>query len=154
MKKEKNPTKKQQLDSAKKMLEEVSHEYIRDRSCIAFVGTCIDCRKVFGKKWIQCGHFIPDRAGNILLRYHPHNMQGQFSGCNMKVVQERVKINYTLAMVDLYGREYVNKLISMIDLGRGLKVDLSFYETMIELYKKGDEKAIVNYLESLCQEKI
>lgn len=150
VKKEKKPTKKQQLDSAKKKLEEVSHKYIRDRDSIGRVGMCIDCKKVYTRSSLQCGHFVPDRAGNILLRYHPHNMHGQFSGCNMKVVQERVKINYTLTMIDLYGREYVDKLINMIDLGRGMKVDLSFYETMIKLYEEGDEKKIVNYLESLC----
>lgn len=149
MSKEK-PTKKERLDAAKEKLYAVSHAFIRTRDSKDGFGHCIDCKKKIGIKWLQCGHFIPDQSGNILLRYHPHNMHGQFSGCNLKFVQERVKINYTLAMIDKYGREYIDSLIKKVDSGRGMKVDLSFYETMIKLYEVGDEDKIINYLESLC----
>lgn len=149
-KEEREPNKKEKLAAAKKRLYEVSHSFIRERDSVGGFGRCIDCKKKVGIKWLQCGHFIPDQAGNILLRYHPHNMHGQFSGCNLKFVQERVKINYTLAMLDKYGREYVDSLIKKVDAGRGMKVDLSFYETMISLYEKGDENEIINYLNTLC----
>ena len=137
---------KEEIDAAKKKLYEVSHKYIRDRDCKDGKGHCIDCNKEVGAKWIQCGHFIPDHSGQILLRYHPHNMWGQFSGCNLKFAQERVKINYTLAMIDKFGRAYVDSLVKMVDAGRAVKVDLSFYETMITLYEEGDEGKIINYL--------
>lgn len=142
----KKSTKKDLLDAAKKKLYEVSHAHVRARDSKDGFGRCIDCKKKVGIKWLQCGHFIPDQSGHILLRYHPHNMHGQFSGCNLRFAQERVKINYTLVMIDRYGREYVDSLLAMVDVGRAMKVDLSFYEEMIKLYEEGDEDNIINYL--------
>lgn len=140
----KTPTEK-----AKVELYDLSHTYIRERdsSQLGFIaGFCFDCGTYCEGQNFQCGHFIADSKGAIT-RYHPHNMHGQFSGCNMKHQQEWVKINYTQKMEDKYGREYVNKLKMMAE--KTIKADLTFYQKMIELYTVGDEKAIVNYLESL-----
>jgi len=137
------------VQKAKKVLYELSHTYIRkrdskDKNCIG--GNCFDCGKWCEGGQFQCGHFIPDSKG-VITRYHPHNMHGQFAGCNMKYQQEYVKINYTLKMIKLYSKDYVDKLKRMSE--KTVRVDLFFYLKMIELYKEGDEKKIIKYLESL-----
>lgn len=143
-KKSKNPTKK-----LAHKLTEVSHTFIRKRDGIdgEIRGYCFDCGVYTEGQQFQCGHFVADGECGAWLRYHPHNMHGQSGGCNMKVSQERVKIAYTLKMIDKYGREYVDYLRSQRH--RTIKADSFFYQTMIDLYEKGDEDKIVEYLESL-----
>ena len=131
-------------------LEKISHDYIRRRDAFDkdfLIGNCFDCGKICEGRHFQCGHFIPDASGGAILRYHPHNMQGQSSGCNMKVSQERVKIEYTIKMQEKYGAEYVNFLRSLRN--KTIKADEIFYSKMIELYENGDEEMIVDYLHSL-----
>ena len=141
-----NPTKK-----LAQKLEKISHDYIRRRDSInpdvEIGGYCFDCAKLVFGPMFQAGHFLPSGSCGAILRYHPHNMHGQAGGCNCKYQQERVKINYTMAMIKKYGKKYVDKLISLKN--KSIKADSIFYEKMIELYEQGDEKAIVNYLENL-----
>jgi hypothetical protein len=143
-KKKKTPT-----EIAKAELYILSHTFIRNRDSVnphEIGGQCFDCGHLcFGQNF-QAGHFIADSKGAIT-RYHPANIHGQFSGCNMKVQQEHVKINYTLKMEDKYGRDYVMKLKQMSE--KSIKADIIFYTRLIELYTAGDENAIVLYLESL-----
>lgn len=137
------------VKQAKNVLYDLSHTYIRHRDSTDknFIGgKCFDCDYFSTDGNFQAGHFIPDSKG-FITRYHPHNMHGQFSGCNMKYSQERVKINYTMRMIKKYGKKYVDKLILMSN--KVVRTDLSVYLKLIELYKKGDEKKIINYLESL-----
>lgn len=137
------------VEKAKKILYELSHTYIRKRDSKdkGFIGgNCFDCGFFATNGNFQAGHFIPDSKG-VVTRYHPANMHGQFSGCNMKYQQERVKINYTMKMIQKYGKKYVDSLILMAN--KTVRVDLQFYLKMIELYKLGNEKKIINYLESL-----
>ena len=136
---------------AKKELVELSHTFIRKRDSIndyEIKGYCFDCGILCEGINFQCGHFEADSVGGALLRYHPHNMHGQFSGCNMKTSQERVKINYTLKMLENYGLTYVNHLRALKN--KSIKADILFYEKMVELYKEGDEQKIIDYLETLC----
>lgn len=131
-------------------LEKISHDYIRirDSKDKHFIGgNCFDCSNWAEGRHFQAGHFVPSGSCGALLRYHPHNMHGQASGCNMKVQQEQVKIRYTFAMIKKYGLKYVDKLRQMKN--KSIKADTIFLSKMIELYKKGDEKLIVKYLESL-----
>lgn len=51
-------------------------------------------------------------------------------------------------MYNKYGQKYVEKLLSMKK--KSIKADIIFYEKMIELYEAGNEKDIVDYLESLA----
>lgn len=134
---------------AKKELVELSHTFIRKRDGIngEIRGYCFDCGLYVEGQQFQCGHFEADSVGGALLRYHPWNMHGQAGGCNTGYNQERVKIAYTLKMIDKYGREKVDFLRSL--KSKSIKADIIFYETMIELYKQGDEQAIVDYLHSL-----
>lgn len=151
MKKLKRDTMPARLKKAKKDLEKISHDYIRTRDGhndgYGFGGKCFDCGKEAVGQNFQCGHWIPSGSGGAILRYHPHNMHGQKGGCNSKFQQEKVKINYTMKMIDKYGKEYVDKLRFMKN--KNIQADIIFYTTMIELYKKGIEQDIVDYLESL-----
>lgn len=138
------------IKKAKEKLVELSHTHIRRRDSVNegdIAGYCFDCGEYAEGRFFQAGHFEADAVGGALLRYHPHNMHGQSAGCNMKQVQERVKINYTIKMIDKYGREYVNSLRLLKQ--KSIKADIIFYERMIELYEIGDEEEIINYLESL-----
>jgi len=149
----KTPLKKKSKTSLKKLIQELtklSHDFIRQRDSIKkyiIGGYCFDCGDYTEFQQFQCGHFIPDSTGGALLRYHPINMHGQAGKCNCKYNQEFVKINYTLAMEKKYGKEYVQKLIQL--KYKSIKADEIFYSKMIELYKEGNEKKIVAYLESL-----
>lgn len=140
------------LKRAKKRLEELSHNFIRKRDSNTVLpmegygGYCIDCGRLATGQHFQCGHWEPSSTGGALLRYHPHNMNGQASGCNMWARQESVKIAYTLKMLEKYGVERVNKLRQLKN--KTIKADIIFYERLIELYEAGDEKAIVDFLES------
>jgi len=131
-------------------LVELSHTYIRERDSVSpdkIGGYCFDCGNFAEGRHFQAGHFIADASGGAVLRYHPHNMHGQSSGCNMKVSQERVKIEYTIKMQEKYGIDYVNLLRSLRN--KSIKADEIFYNKMIELYEQKDEEAIVEYLHSL-----
>lgn len=133
-----------------KELTELSHTFVRKRDSIEdyqIGGKCFDCKTYTEGRHFQAGHWIPDAAGGAILRYHPHNMHGQSSGCNCGYNQERVKIDYTLAMIKKYGQEHVDFLRSLKN--RSIKADILFYEKMIELYKAGDEDAIVAYIHAL-----
>jgi hypothetical protein len=142
--------KKTNLQKLKDELYRVSHTYIRQRDSLndyEIAGNCFDCgRYAFGGNF-QAGHFIPDASGGAVLRYHPQNMHGQAGGCNMKFQQETVKINYTFAMLKKYGKKRVEQLRKLKN--KVVKADEIFYQTLIDLYKKKDEKAIIKYLESL-----
>lgn len=136
-------------EKAKKTLYALSHTFIRNRDSSiddGIGGNCFDCGHLCFGPQFQCGHWIADSKG-ALTRYHPLNMHGQFSGCNMKQQQEHVKINYTLKMEDAYSREYVDKLKRMSE--RTIDADIMFYTTLIDLYTAGDENAIIEYLDKL-----
>lgn len=137
---------------AKQELVELSHRHIRVRDSVfkdVIAGYCFDCGVFAEERHFQCGHFIADSVGGAILRYHPHNMHGQASGCNMATSQERVKINYTLKMLEKYGLDYVNHLKNLKP-NMQFRADILFYEKMVSLYKIGNEEEIVKYLESQC----
>ena len=145
MTKSKNP-----LNKKAKELEEKSHTFVRRRDSKDkdFIGGyCFDCGNWSEGRFFQAGHWEPSGSCGALLRFHPHNIHGQSAGCNCKYQQEKVKINYTLKMIDKYGREYVDHLKSF--KYKSIKADIIFYDTMIALYDKGIEQDIVDYLESL-----
>lgn len=136
------------LKRAKKELVELSHTFIRKRDSKDpdFIGgNCFDCGKYTEGRDFQCGHFVPNSVGGALLRYHPLNMNGQASSCNVWFTQEMVKINYTGAMVRKYGQKRVDELLGLKN--RTVKADIIFYETLLELYKEGIEDKIIAFLE-------
>jgi hypothetical protein len=132
---------------AKKRLEELSHTFVRRRDSLQedkIGGNCFDCGKYVEGPQYQSGHWQPSSSGGALLRFHPWNMNGQAAGCNCGYRQEEVKINYTMAMIEKYGKETVEKLLRMKQ--KSIKADLQFYESLITLYEKGEEQLIVDFL--------
>lgn len=146
------------VKQAKKVLTELSHTYIRHRDSVdsnIIAGNCFTCSKWCEGGNFQAGHFEPDSTGGVLLRYHPLNMHGQGGYCcNInRHGQQRIANEYFARMVKKYGLKYVEKLRALKNkkdaIGMPYKADLSFFLKMIELYKEGNEKKIVKYLESL-----
>ena len=151
LKKEKKRAKKY-IESLPKKLEKISHDHVRKRDSITefeIKGYCCSCKKLAEGASFQAGHYRPSGGSGILLRYHPWNMHGQCSGCNMWVRQETVKPEYAEFMHRRYTPEQLQEMHDMKN-SRSLKIqaDKYFYETMIDLYKAGDEIAIVNFLRS------
>jgi hypothetical protein len=62
-----------------------------------------------------------------------------------KKYQEKVKVDYTLAMIARYGQKRVEELRALKN--RLIKADILFYSKLLELYKAGDEEMIVDFLE-------
>lgn len=138
----------ERIKKAKKKLTELSHEFVRRRDSIedhTIAGNCFDCGKYGEGQNFQTGHWIPDSVGGATLRYHPHNMHGQYSGCNCGYQQEMVKIRYTQAMYQKYGEKRAMELVALKN--RIIRADIIWYEKMIDLYTVGDENAIVEFLE-------
>ena len=149
-KKKKSELMSARVKKAKKDLEIISHTFIRKRDSVhpdLIGGYCFDCGTYAEGQHFQAGHFETSGGHGAILRYHPHNMHGQASGCNMKQRQEVVKINYTLKMLERYGMERLEKLRQLKN--KSVKADIIWYEKMIELYEAGDEKAIVEFLEAV-----
>jgi len=141
------------ISRAKKRLDIVSHSYIRHRDSIGddIGGHCITCGKLCYGPDFQAGHFEPSSTCGIWLRHHPHNMAGQGGYCcNInKHGQQKMGIAYTMAMIDRYGKEYVEYLRSQKNRGCKSVAMIDYLETMIELYSQGNETKIIQYLESL-----
>lgn len=137
------------IKRAQKELKRLSHTHVRRRDSINpdFIGGyCFDCGVYAEGQHFQAGHFETDAGHGVILRYHPDNMHGQSSGCNLKHRQEVVKINYTCKMQEKYGMERFNQIRQLKN--KSVKADIIWYEKMIELYKEGDENKIVEFLES------
>lgn len=138
------------IKKAIKDLEKLSHDFVRRRDSIndyEIKGHCIDCGKLSEGRDFQAGHFLPSGSGGALLRFHPYNIHGQHSGCNCGYNQEKVKIDYTMVMVQRYGIDEITKLRQLKN--KSIKADIIFYTDMIKLYTQGDEQKIVAYLNSL-----
>jgi hypothetical protein len=138
------------VKKAKKLLEKLSHDFVRRRDSLnqeEIKGYCFDCGKLVERQQAQAGHWQPSGSCGALLRYHPHNMHLQAGGCNCGYQQEQVKIRYTMAMIKKYGQAHTEFLLSLKN--RTIKADIIFYEKMIELYEKGAEEDIVYYLNNL-----
>lgn len=140
----------------KKILEKVSHDYIRQRDSKnppIIAGNCFTCDLWCEGGNFQAGHFEPDATGGLLLRYHPINMHGQGGYCcNInRHGQQRVANEYTVRMIKLYGIKKIEKLRALknkkTSTGMPMRETPQFYETLIKLYKKGDEKKIIKFIE-------
>lgn len=135
------------IKKAIKDLEKLSHDFVRRRDSIndyEIKGHCIDCGKLAEGSQFQAGHWLPSGSSGALLRFHPYNIHGQHAGCNCGYNQEKVKIDYTLVMIQRYGDETVSKLRQLKN--KSIKADILFYIDMINLYNQGNEQEIVDYL--------
>lgn len=73
------------------------------------VAPCFTCSKVFPIKSLQAGHFLPGRGNAIL--FDERQVFSQCYGCN--VGRRGNYTEYTLRMLDKYGRAFVDSLISV-----------------------------------------
>jgi len=137
---------------AKKKLEELCHNFVKDRDAIQGSyprsGYCCSCGKYVSGSDYQAGHYEPSGASGATLRYHPHNIHGQGGFCcNInRNHQQKMGNAYTMYMIRKYGIERVHEIRNLKN--KTIKADIWFYEKMIELYEKGDEKSIIEYLEN------
>lgn len=139
------------VKKAKKDLEKISHNYIRERDSKdkgIIAGFCCTCGKWCEGGDFQAGHYEPSSTGGAVLRYHPNNMHGQGGYCcNInRHGQQRMANAYTMFMIKKYGLKFTEKLRSLKQ--KTIKADIVFYETMIDLYKQKDEKKIIKFLEN------
>lgn len=157
-KKQQKKEKRRRAKEQKKLpniLKELAHDFVKRRDSIQGEkrkGHCITCGIITEGGNFQAGHFEPSSTCGALLRYHPHNIHGQCGfKCNInKHGQQKMGVEYTMKMISKYGEEYVRHLREMKTVS--IEAKTHFFETMITLYKEGDEKKIVDFLESLFQD--
>ena len=108
--KKKKPT----ITTAKKKMQVVFSTYIRMRDCLNTTctldyGRCCTCGKIYPRKKLQAGHFIPGRQDSIL--YEPTCVHAQCYRCNVQRSGEWVK--YFRFMEQKYGREEIFRLMEL-----------------------------------------
>lgn len=92
---------------------------------------CVTCKRTLHWKVLQAGHFIDGRHNAIL--FDERNVHPQCVYCNI-YNKAGHKVQYTLFIIDKYGRETVE------ELERLNKTERKFYkfelQEMLESYKK------------------
>ena len=89
------------------------------------------------------GHFELVVTGGALLRYHPHNIHVQCARCN---ANEGNRTEYFPFMEKKYGREYVDKLLSLKN--KNIQGDTLFYEKVRKFYEANDLIGCANWLDN------
>jgi len=129
----------------KKDLWKIVSPYIRNRDDF----TCFTCgkrvRPYAGKaKGIHAGHMFPSGNCGALLRYHPKNLAAQCYFCNINMGGNSAE--YYIRAEKKYGTEYMQSLRAMKQTN--IQADRYFYESLIDLYKQGNQEEIIKFLES------
>lgn len=129
-KKAKTPKKKAQTRSQViKKLDIVFSQYIRlDKTDVDGYGECVTCGNRLFWKELQNGHYIS--RGKYPTRWDEDNCHLQDYRCN--VVLNGNYIEYTLYMLDSYGREFVDQLKSKSINGE--KISTPQLKEMIDHY--------------------
>lgn len=123
--KKKAPTRKQLV----KKLDTIFSQYIRlDRTDDNGYGECVTCRTKLFWKELQNGHYFS--RGKYPTRWDEDNCHLQDYRCN--VVLKGNYIEYTLFMLDSYGREFVDAL--KYKSTNGDKISTPDLHNMIEKY--------------------
>lgn len=122
---------KSRLQSLRKKLDRLTSEYIRRKAADkdGYV-KCITCGVVKPWKELQAGHFL-SRKYNVG-RYMEENIHPQCPACNV-FGRGRYK-EYTLYMIDMYGREFVDELLGKKH--EPLKLTVPMLEDMIAETKR------------------
>ena len=68
---------------------------------------CVSCGRIYRWQEVDCGHFIP-RSRGASIRWVEENCHPECIGCNR--FSHSHLINYTLYMIDMYGREKIEEL--------------------------------------------
>jgi hypothetical protein len=112
----------------------LASQYIRQKFA-DFDGniTCVSCGKVMPWKESHCAHFI--ERGKKATRWLEENLMPACPGCNT-FRKEFHSREYTLAMIDLHGREFIDELRTMAnEVLSGSKVR-QLAEEAIEYYSQ------------------
>lgn len=123
--------KKQSLRSLKNKCWRIFSEWVRRRDADEG-GTvhCVTCRKPIYWKEAHAGHFVPGRTNAVL--FHPDIVNPQCPICN--IWKGGAYHDYTLYMLDKYGREKVEEFLSLRRQVK--KYTRSDLEELIESYKQ------------------
>ena len=136
---------KTELRKTKDLLWELCRTFFKNKYLKNGQHFCFTCDKPIEKANCQLGHFIPSKVGGALLRYHPNNLRLQCYYDNINLGGNGSE--FYPRLIEEIGQKEIDKLFALKH--KSIKADLIFYNTLIELYKDGDEKKIVEYLESL-----
>lgn len=132
----------------KKDLEKISHDFVRARDSVegeVKKGYCCSCGNLAEGSLFQAGHYRTSGGNGALLRYHPQNMHGQCRDCNCsRYNQENVKVEYARFMHARYTSEELEIMRQMKNYT--INANRYFYNSLIELYKAGDEGEIIRFL--------
>ena len=91
---------------------------------------CVTCRKPVFWKEAHAGHFVPGRTNAVL--FHPEIVHPQCQVCN--IWKGGAYHDYTLFMLDKYGREKVEEFLSLRRQVK--KYTRSDLEELIQQYKE------------------
>jgi len=125
--------KKKTMAQLKKLRWKLFSEYIRKkaRDEDGYV-TCVTCgKKALWNDGMQAGHFIPKAKGNSVY-FEEENCHVQDISCN--IFKSGNYIEYTLYMLDMYGREKIDELEALAKTE--LKFTRSDHEEAIEDLKQ------------------
>ena len=86
-------------------------KYIRTRDCLqstgrSYYGKCFTCSRITEFAYLHAGHFISGRNGSIL--FDERGCHAQCAYCNVGL--DGNKKAYETKMINLYGRETIDKL--------------------------------------------
>lgn len=114
------------ITSLKKKLDTIFSKYIRWRDD----GQCFTCPKKDDPKRMQNGHFVPRQY--LAVRYDERNCNCQCYACNMLYGGQGA--TYAIRLKQKYGEE----VLLWLEAQRWVitKYDASWYEEMIDKYKK------------------
>lgn len=93
--------------TAKKRAWKACSQYIRQKYAEDDYASCVTCGVTKHWKELDAGHFISKSRGNSIY-FEEENIHPQCAGCNR--FHEGNKHQYTLYMIDMYGREKIEEL--------------------------------------------
>ena len=89
----------------------LASQYIRQKFADhAGYVTCVSCGKVLHWREAHCAHFI--ERGKKATRWLEENLMVACPGCNVYRKEFHLR-EYTIAMIDLHGRKFVDELRTM-----------------------------------------
>jgi len=138
MLKKKTKPKRQKLSTLVDKADKLASQYIRQKYADhAGYVTCISCDTVLHWKDAHCAHFI--ERGKKLTRWLEENLHPACCGCNTFNKEFHMR-EYTIKMIDLHGREFVDELMAMGRKSTSPAEVRTLAEEAIEYYSQALEK--------------
>jgi len=113
-----------------KKLDAIFSKWVRVRDSENWLITCVSCRKKIERKKAHNCHFLS--RSNYNYRRDPRNTNAGCSGCNTYRPEYHLR-EYTIWMIDTYGRELVDEMRTNKRLA---KITVSRLQEQIEYYTK------------------